>query len=183
MDIVSLAAWGEFLGGIAVVVSLIYLAGQVRQNSRLLRNSTTATMGAADLALGSLLAADPKLSAIVNGGLEDPASLSADDRHRFNVVMDMMMRAFLRSQVFAQGGGMEASIWQTEVRSYGGMMQSPGGQAWWSENRSMFSDDFGAFLDGLIASAPIVDDGVFLASTASSDAAQQSAAADSAQAK
>ena len=37
-----LAAWGEFLGGIAVVVSLIYLAGQIRQNSRLLRASTSA---------------------------------------------------------------------------------------------------------------------------------------------
>jgi hypothetical protein len=31
MDITTLAAWGEFLGGIAVVVSLIYLAGQIRQ--------------------------------------------------------------------------------------------------------------------------------------------------------
>jgi len=30
MDITTLAAWGEFLGGIAVVVSLIYLAGQNR---------------------------------------------------------------------------------------------------------------------------------------------------------
>ena len=75
---------------------------------------------------------------------------------------------------------MEASIWQTEIRSYGGMMQSPGGQAWWSENRSMFSDDFGAFLDGLIASAPFVDDGVFFTSTASPDAAQRGATADSA---
>ena len=28
MDITTLAAWGEFLGGIAVVVSLIYLASQ-----------------------------------------------------------------------------------------------------------------------------------------------------------
>ena len=26
MDITTLAAWGEFIGGIAVVVSLIYLA-------------------------------------------------------------------------------------------------------------------------------------------------------------
>ena len=33
MDITILAAWGEFIGGIAVVVSLIYLAGQIRQNS------------------------------------------------------------------------------------------------------------------------------------------------------
>ncbi len=32
MDITTLAAWGEFLGGIAVVVSLIYLASQIRQN-------------------------------------------------------------------------------------------------------------------------------------------------------
>jgi hypothetical protein len=39
MDITTLAAWGEFLGGIAVVVSLIYLASQIRQNSKLLRTS------------------------------------------------------------------------------------------------------------------------------------------------
>ena len=37
MDITTLAAWGEFLGGIGVIVSLIYLASQIRQNSRLLR--------------------------------------------------------------------------------------------------------------------------------------------------
>ena len=36
-DITTLAAWGEFIGSIAVVVSLIYLAGQIRQNSKLLR--------------------------------------------------------------------------------------------------------------------------------------------------
>jgi hypothetical protein len=41
MDINTLAAWGEFLGDIAVVISLIYLAGQIRQNSKLLRVSTT----------------------------------------------------------------------------------------------------------------------------------------------
>ena len=41
MDINTLAAWGEFLGGIAVVVSLIYLASQIRQNSKLLQVSTT----------------------------------------------------------------------------------------------------------------------------------------------
>jgi len=40
MDITTLAAWGEILGGIAVVVSLIYLASKIRQNSKLLRAST-----------------------------------------------------------------------------------------------------------------------------------------------
>ena len=37
MDITTLAAWGEFLGGIAVVASLIYLAGQIRMNTKTVR--------------------------------------------------------------------------------------------------------------------------------------------------
>jgi hypothetical protein len=40
MDINTLAAWGEFLGGIGVIASLIYLASLIRQNSRLLRSAT-----------------------------------------------------------------------------------------------------------------------------------------------
>ena len=39
MDITTLAAWGEFLGGIAVVVSLIYLASQIRMNTKTVRAS------------------------------------------------------------------------------------------------------------------------------------------------
>ena len=42
LDITTLEAWGEFIGGIAVVVSLVYLASQIRQNSKLMRVSTAA---------------------------------------------------------------------------------------------------------------------------------------------
>ena len=48
MDITTLAAWGEFIGGIAVVVSLIYLASQIRQNSRLLQVAAIASHGDSD---------------------------------------------------------------------------------------------------------------------------------------
>ena len=56
MDITTLAAWGEFLGGIAVVVSLVYLASQIRQNSRLLdaaaEDSRIQTYNAASALIG-----------------------------------------------------------------------------------------------------------------------------------
>jgi hypothetical protein len=45
LDTTTLAAWGDFIGGIAVVVSPIYLASQIRRDSRLLRASTSATRG------------------------------------------------------------------------------------------------------------------------------------------
>ena len=42
LDITTLAAWGEFIGGIAVVVSLIYLAGQIRVSTKTVRASNRA---------------------------------------------------------------------------------------------------------------------------------------------
>ena len=55
MDITTLAAWGEFLGGIAVVASLVYLASQIRQYSRLLRASTaSATFSAQNESLAHM---------------------------------------------------------------------------------------------------------------------------------
>jgi hypothetical protein len=56
MDITTLAAWGEFLGGIAVVVSLVYLASRIRQNSRLLRASTASATYQSQSAMNSLIA-------------------------------------------------------------------------------------------------------------------------------
>ncbi len=34
MDLTQLANLGEFIGGVAVLVTLIYLAAQIRQNTR-----------------------------------------------------------------------------------------------------------------------------------------------------
>jgi hypothetical protein len=40
MTLASLANVGEFLGGIAVIVSLVYVALQIRQNTKTIRGST-----------------------------------------------------------------------------------------------------------------------------------------------
>jgi len=70
MDITTLAAWGEFLGGIAVVVSLIYLAGQIRQNSKLLHVSTTVALGESDIELARMPVEDSEVWRILQDGYE-----------------------------------------------------------------------------------------------------------------
>ena len=76
MDITILAAWGEFLGGIAVVISLVYLASQIRQNSKLLRVSTAAVIGESSIAVTGELTHDPELARIFFAGIADRAALS-----------------------------------------------------------------------------------------------------------
>ncbi len=72
MDITTLAAWGEFIGGIAVVVSLIYLAGQIRQNSRLVRASTTGSTNQVMTTMTAMLAKDPETTQIFFGASQIP---------------------------------------------------------------------------------------------------------------
>ncbi len=40
MDLTQLANLGEFIGGVAVVVTLVYLAAQVRQNTNAIKVSS-----------------------------------------------------------------------------------------------------------------------------------------------
>ncbi len=97
MDITTLAAWGEFLGGIAVVVSLIYLASQIRQNSRLLRASTASATIAAFNATAGLMAQDAEAARIYWDAMADRASLSESDRQRFDAMMGMNFNQWNRS--------------------------------------------------------------------------------------
>ena len=68
MDITTLGAWGGFLGGIAVVVSLIYLASQIRQNSKLLRASTASATTASSADFSSLIVQDSETIGCIFAG-------------------------------------------------------------------------------------------------------------------
>ena len=80
MDITTLAAWGEFLGGIGVIASLVYLGGQIRQNSRLLRVSATAAVFDSDHAIQNTMLNDPLLSRLWSTDSAVFESLSEADR-------------------------------------------------------------------------------------------------------
>ena len=69
MDLTQLANLGEFIGGVAVLVTLIYLAVQVRQNTLSNRVSTLLEMSEASASLNDMLASDGELSRIFETGM------------------------------------------------------------------------------------------------------------------
>jgi hypothetical protein len=110
LDINTLAAWGEFIGGIAVVVSLIYLASQIRQNSRMLTVSTNGAVATSQIEVSKLLITDVELHRIFDEGLADRDTLSEAERRRFDRFFSTMMRAFRRDYYFAQDGAINDSV-------------------------------------------------------------------------
>jgi hypothetical protein len=149
-DITILAAWGEFLGGIAVVVSLVYLASQIRSNTRMLQVSTTVAYGETDMEISKLIIADPEVGRIFREGAADRESLTVAERNRFDDLLAMATRQFQRTYFVAQEGAMKPAIWQGAKKGHGWVLQQRGSQQWWKESRFFFSDEFAEFVDGLI---------------------------------
>ncbi len=150
LDINTLAAWGEFIGGIAVVVSLIYLAGQIRQNSRLLRTSTAATSSSVVNDGSSLIVQDPEVARIYGAGLTDHSSLSEVDRHRFDALLGMWVGGWNQDFQFSVDGVIAPSVWEHRTRTMRWYLHQPGMKRHWSDWREIYARDFSDFLDGLI---------------------------------
>jgi hypothetical protein len=126
MDITTLAAWGEFLGGIAVIFSLIYVATQIRQGSKLLRVSTTASTHELRLSPQMLISQDSELAEIWWKGIDDFASLSEVERRQFDPLAHMYFFVDNQSYQFLQEGIISPLAWDNVDRELRWKLAQPG---------------------------------------------------------
>jgi hypothetical protein len=150
MDITTLAAWGEFLGGIAVVVSLVYLASQIRQNSKLLRTSTASATSDITGRIPTLMVQDPEVARIFFEGTADRDALAATDRQRFDPLIALIMGGNLQEYQLAKDGVISPSVWDYRRGAIRRYMQAPGMQQRWSEWSIDIPQEIRAFVDDMI---------------------------------
>ncbi len=149
LDINTLAAWGEFIGGIAVVVSLIYLASQIRMNTKTVRASNFGSQIAASSEWSRMIV-DPLAASLYVRGLEDFVGLSAEDQVRFNGLIGHLFGMTLNVRHLRRRGLYDADMSGSQEKSIAHILQSPGARQWWTANRHWWESEFSDFVDGLI---------------------------------
>jgi hypothetical protein len=149
MDITTLAAWGEFLGGIAVVVSLVYLAGQIRINTKTVRASNYSDLLATTRNLSQNLLA-PEMASLYLQGLSDFEGLSSEDQLRFNSLMVEVVHANQRAWHFHREALLDSQMFEAQTHALTHHLATAGGRQWWAANRHWYPGDFLEFVDGLI---------------------------------
>ena len=151
MDINTLAAWGEFIGGIAVVVSLVYLASQIRQNSKLLKASTASVTYQSQNAQANLTVQDPELARIYFAGLANRAALPEADRQRFDPLVGIAISGFRQHFRLARDGLISPDVWADVEQGMSWYSQQPGFRQWWSEwSGKVYGAPFRAYVDDVI---------------------------------
>jgi len=142
-----LGSLGEAIAALAVVVSLLYVAVQVRQNTRSVRAATYQAFSESYGDFRTLLVKDERLGALFGKGLRSRSELSTSERFQFDSLMMNFTRVAevnfyheingLVDEPFYRGWRDEAvEIWRL-----------PGAREWWSESSRFFNADFRASWD------------------------------------
>ena len=148
----AISAISDFLAAIAVIVTLGYLAVQIRQNTSTLKS--TATQGAHDqtAALYDLLASDSDLGEIFSRGLEAPETLDEGETARF---FAMLMSATFKMQNWymqTESGAIDGDLltsWMKVIRQLSAL---PGWQEFWRQRGQIFAPAFVAHLESNVFS-------------------------------
>jgi len=157
VDITTLAAWGEFIGGIAVVVSLIYLASQIRQNSQLLKTSITSAVADSDRTLATEMLRDPSLRQLWIMDSAEFESLPESGQEKIKAFLVLQLTVLYRDYYFAKDGAIRHSVWEAELRSNLSLFAHTWVQQFWSQAQYGFSDEFGEFINGRIEERGITE--------------------------
>ena len=142
MDLTQLANLGEFIGGVAVLVTLVYLALQVKQNTRALAATTFGSVSRASADLTIAIATSDQAVESMRLAYSNPQELTADQRLRFDLLTRAGFRNFENYFYQNSQGFLESDVWQGFQRNMTDLLQTPIGREWWSRHKHAFGDRF-----------------------------------------
>ena len=147
MTLQDLGSIGEFLGAIGVIASLIYLAVQIRQNTRSVRAASFQETVRDAAAMSDTLATNAALSRIYWEGVQDYDALKPDERHRFGAYLLGVFRRMENFVYQTEHGALESDSWEGLRNLTRIILSTPGGAAWWERAQGLFSPAFRAYVD------------------------------------
>lgn len=153
MTLQDLGSIGELLGAIGVIVSLIYLATQIRQNTKSIRAS--AVDAAADRFIEStrLISLNPELADLLDRGRNDYAALSEVEQRRYRLHYLANSLAFENQYQKYTQGLIPKSQWEGIAGAIRYTMNDSGPRQAWNVIQSNLSPEFREYVDAMFERA------------------------------
>ncbi len=146
----AIGAIGEIIGALAVFLTLVYLALQIRQNTKAIQAS------AVDAGISKLN--DVRESVYENGdltriyiqGIAQPADLDEESRVRFRLLLHNILLSI--SNIYSQTiyTGLSLSTWESQLVILERIIDSPGGRWFWKVYRLEFEESFREKVDEIL---------------------------------
>jgi len=153
MDLMSwadlLGNFGEFLGSVLVLITLIYLTAQIRQNTAAMKNQAEQESSQWWYELNKEAAIDEEILELYVQGLKDTEPMTDPERRKF---VWYVASTFYRIMGFHKAwvnGHLSDDSWKPSERFVKTMLEHKAVDIWWQTGFFLGSDDFVAYVEDI----------------------------------
>ncbi len=146
----ALGAIGELSGAIVVIVTLVYLAIQVRQHTSAAQSSSFQGTTDALNYINMTIASDSDLLRVISSKPTSLGELSPEDFYRYSYILLSLFR--VRETAFYQqhAGTTALQSWVREEITLRNNLESAAAREWWTTIGYGFSPEFQKYVDSVI---------------------------------
>jgi len=154
VNLQDLAAVGEAVGGLAVLVTLVYLAYQFRQTARLERAAGQRDLLSQVRSWIELTVVNPDLFPVLQRGLHDWHSLTAAEKERCSGWAWSLLFIAEQALYMQHDGVIHHVSYRGFLDAALAVVATPGGRIWWSGARNIIGDDISNYVDRALEERP-----------------------------
>lgn len=145
----AIGAIGEIIGALAVVLSVGYLAVQIRTGSAALSTTLRDSVFASLAQWNYQLTSDPELAWMFHRGLNDFNTLDEKERPRFMHIIYGFFKVFENIYLHYLEGSLGADTWLQNKEIVHAYYATPGAQFYINSRRATFDERFLKALDDM----------------------------------
>ncbi|MEM9620900.1 MAG: hypothetical protein AAF993_04575 [Pseudomonadota bacterium] len=142
MSIQDLGSLGELIAALATILTLIYLAIQVRQNTRALKASTFQSISSELIQNVQPVLMTPDMASIYAKSLNEPDSLSPAEVIKMQAMYMANFRRLESTFVQSELGSIDRAFVEGPELSLLAVINTQNGRAWWESANALFYPPF-----------------------------------------
>ena len=148
MELEQLANVGEFVGAIATLGTLIYIAVQIRQSSDLMKRQAFDAIATRFSSWGSKLREHPDTASLYIKGGESFGDLTDSEKEQYNWMLFEYLVISETAIEHHKSASFKVDAVDAILRGIVRELEKPGAWSWWNDRgRDYFSADFAALVD------------------------------------
>jgi hypothetical protein len=157
MSLEQLGLIADIVSAIAIVITLVYLALQIKDSSRSSRSAAVTDATTAMQAFYQELGSNPATSKLFLEAVTNPDALSQQDQFQYLMLMHSCFLGFQRSFFLAREGTLDVDLRDSIGTAMHAVNRMPGMHLYWRQRKAYFQPEFVEWVEGLLAREPLGD--------------------------
>ncbi len=151
MTLESINYVGQTIAAVAVVVSLLFVGVQIRNNTSATKAASHGAVSTALNEINRMFAENADVTKIWLSGMNDRQALTQEERWRFDATARAYFHVCETMFIQARLGAGDKGVMMAEESGIKTVLASHGVKEWWAENPFGFCAEFRAHIDTLAA--------------------------------